>query len=347
MDVLSDVLRIVKLRSVVMFAVDSPTPWSIATPPAADVGRFLLPGSEHVFSFHLVAAGNIHYQLPGEQAQLAQRGDVLIFPHGDPHMLSTDPSLAPVLVGQVVPMVDPRELPVIVRLGDPQDAQPTVANDIAPASSAKVVCGFFGSDRRPFDSTFAGLPRVVHVRADTSPWHQAAVGFVMDESAQRSVGYSAVLERMGELLFIDAVRRHIDNLPSQGQGWLSAMADPMVSKALAAMHREPARPWTVSDVAEHIGTSRSVLAERFTDVLGESPIRYLTRWRLELAAAQLRQSTRSVSEIAYAVGYTSQAAFHRAFSRVFGATPGVWRRGPQAVATPAGEPQQHKPEPAV
>jgi AraC-like DNA-binding protein len=135
-----------------------------------------------------------------------------------------------------------------------------------------------------------------------------------------------VLAKLSELLFVEALRRYIELLPEQQRGWLAALGDRFVGRALALMHERPDRDWTVDELAAAVGLSRSSLAQRFTDYLGQPPIQYLTRWRLTIAAQRLRNEKTALARIAADSGYDSEAAFNRAFKRALGTTPAAWRR---------------------
>jgi transcriptional regulator GlxA family with amidase domain len=149
---------------------------------------------------------------------------------------------------------------------------------------------------------------------------------VVAESNQRRPGGEAVLERMSEMLFVEVLRRHVDSLPAEQTGWLAGMRDPAVGRVLSLLHERPADPWTLERLGEEAGMSRSSLHERFAHFIGQPPMQYLARWRMQLAAGLLRDTSRKVAEVALAVGYESEAAFSRAFKREVGLSPGAWRR---------------------
>jgi AraC-like DNA-binding protein len=197
---------------------------------------------------------------------------------------------------------------------------------------ARFVCGFLGCDARPFNPLLTALPRVIRVSDDANGTLAAYVRFALAESRVPRIGGQSVLGRLSELMFLHVVRRYLEGLPADKADWLAGLRDEPVGRALAALHRNPARAWTLQSLAREAGTSRSVLAERFSQFVGQPPIEYLTSWRMQLAANQLRSSTASVAEIANRVGYESEAAFSRAFKKAIGAPPSEWRRAPQVAA---------------
>jgi AraC-like DNA-binding protein len=211
--------------------------------------------------------------------------------------------------------------------------------DDAP-SSTTLVCGFIGIDVRPFNPLLATLPRMLHLPAkEGGEWSAQFVQFAAAESKNRRPGSEALLERLSEMMFVDAVRRHAERMPEQSTGWLAALRDRFVGRALALLHEKPAAPWTVDDLASRIGLSRSALAERFVELIGQPPMQYLTQWRMQVASRLLRDTQAPVASIALEVGYDSEAAFSRAFKRLTGVPPAAWRRSQaQAPAAAASAP---------
>ena len=197
----------------------------------------------------------------------------------------------------------------------------------------RFVCGYLALSRSAFRPLFDALPPVMVIHVGDGP----AAALLREllragvrESAAERPGAASTLAKLADLLFVEALRRYVDGLPPGGKGWLAGVRDPQVGKALALLHAEPSRAWTVDDLAHEVALSRSALAERFTSLVGEPPMQYLTRWRLALAAQTLRAGREAVIRIAERAGYESEAAFSRAFKREFGVPPASWRR-----ATPA------------
>src|SRR5262250_1806564 len=174
----------------------------------------------------------------------------------------------------------------------------------------------------------SGLPSVfkVNIRTDRAGhWLETSILHLVEESVSGRIGSDAMLAKLSEALFVDTLRRYVAGLPEQQRGWLAGMRDPIVGKSLGLLHSRIAHPWTIADLADEVGISRSALVERFTRYLSEPPMTYLTRWRLQLAARSLERTSRGVAEIAADVGYESEAAFNRAFKREFGLPPGRYR----------------------
>jgi AraC-like DNA-binding protein len=198
---------------------------------------------------------------------------------------------------------------------------------------ATLVCGFLGLDARPFNPLLAALPRVLQVPGSAlgpDSWVTTFMRAVVTESNQKRPGGEAVLERMSEMLFVEVLRRYVDSLPAEQTGWLAGMRDPAVGRALALLHASPAEAWTLERLSEQAGLSRSSLHDRFVHFIGQAPMQYLTRWRMQVAAGLLRDSNAKLIEVALDVGYESEAAFSRAFKRAVGVAPGAWRRGERA-----------------
>ena len=193
----------------------------------------------------------------------------------------------------------------------------------------RMVCGYLACDSSLFDTVLAALPRVMVVNMREGPgaqWLTSSIRFSISEAAGQRAGAGTVLAKLSELMFVEAIRRHIESLPPEQTGWLAGLRDRFVGKTLAMIHSKPAHPWTVEELAGAVGLSRSALADRFTALVGQPPMQYLTRWRLQLAANLLRAGTRNVASVAADVGYDSEAAFSRAFKRELGVAPAVWRR---------------------
>jgi AraC-like DNA-binding protein len=203
-----------------------------------------------------------------------------------------------------------------------------------------MVCGYLACDVSLYDTVLAALPRVMIVNMSDGPgaqWLTSSVQFSLTEAAGQRAGAGTVLAKLSELMFVEAIRRHIESLPPGQTGWLAGLRDRFVGKTLALIHSKPARAWTVDELAGAVGLSRSALAERFTGMVGQPPMQYLTRWRLQLAANLLSTGNRNVASVAADVGYDSEAAFSRAFKRALGTTPAAWRRA-RTHAKPAHVP---------
>jgi AraC-like DNA-binding protein len=319
MDPLSDVLRAVKLNGAYFYRVEAAAPWSVSTMAARDLVPRILPEAEHLISYHILLSGICWGGVEGEPQVRMQPGDVIVFPHGDPHLMS----------GAEGHRVDagrdgasPPRYPGTVFLG------PDAGRDTT------FVCGFLGCDVRPYNPLLASLPRRIHVPAAASGWLAHFPQQVVAESRMRRVGGETMLTRMAELMFVEVVRRYVEQLPPQHTGWLAGLMDAVVGPALSKLHERPAHPWTLAELARTIASSRTVLAERFSQIVGVPPMLYLTRWRLQLAAEQLSRGSAKVAAIGAQVGYESEAAFSRAFKRETGLSPSAWRRARDGGSLP-------------
>jgi AraC-like DNA-binding protein len=315
MDALSDVLRVVRLKGGVFLHAEFTAPWCIASQIApGDLGS-LLQGAEHLVLYHYVVAGRLAAQIPNGKLIEIEAGEVIIFPHNHAHLLGSHLDLTPVSIRQVV-RASPGGGLWIVRHG-------------GGGEETRIVCGFLGCDRFEGNPLVGALPAVL--RFDTrqggaAVWMKSSLEFAADEIAARRAGSETVLAKLSELLFVEALRRYVEGLPEQQTGWLAGLKDPFVSRALSLLHGRVAKEWTVDDLGREVGLSRSALADRFTRLIGEPPMRYLARWRIQVAAHQLRNSDTPLARIAEQVGYESEAAFNRAFKRSFGVPPASWRR---------------------
>lgn len=205
----------------------------------------------------------------------------------------------------------------------------------------RFVCGFLSCEPRLGEVFLAGLPRILRVpgaKEASGKWLEQSIRFSVDEVSGSDAGSGLVLAKLSEVLFVETLRRYISALPPDQTGWLAGARDPVIGQALALFHTEPAYPWTISNLARRVGLSRTRFAERFRHFLGESPMAYLTKWRLKLGAEILQSTEDSVAEVAAAVGYGSEATFNRAFKRGFDCPPARFRR--QRNAPAAQRPQQ-------
>jgi AraC-like DNA-binding protein len=319
-DPLSDVLRVVRLDGAYFFAVEAREPWCVEAAPAKDLTPRVLPGAEHLISYHILTTGRCFGGLLGEAPVALAPGDVIVFPHGDPHVMSSAPGLRmdPASYGST-----PARYPELLTLGN------------GGPVAATFVCGFLGCDRRPFNPLLATLPRRLHLPRLSSGWLQSFARQVVEESRARRVGADSVLTRLAELMFVEVLRRHIETLPPGQPGWLAGLRDTVVGRGLGLIHGAPAHPWTIDELARGAAMSRSAFADRFTALVGQPPMQYLAHWRMQLAAGRLATGTAKVAAIAEEVGYDSEAAFSRAFKRLMGVSPGLWRRAREGASQPA------------
>jgi len=337
-DVLSDLLRAVRLRGALFYYIDGADPWVAEAPPSREIIPAIMPGAEHMIEFHGVAKGACWAALVGEPPVRLEEGDVILFPQGDPHVMSSAPGLRGTGDGDLGVYFAPRppQLPFSLSMGE--QGVTTARLDGGGCDRATVVCGFLGCDAKPYNPLLASLPRVLHLpgAAEPASWVSHFLRSAVDESSRKRPGGEAVLERMSEMLFVEVLRRYVDGLPPGQTGWLAGMRDPGVGRALALMHGRPGEAWTLERLGDEAGLSRSVLHERFVHFIGQPPMQYLAQWRMQIAAARLRDTDARLIEIALDVGYESEAAFSRAFRRLVGAAPGAWRRAWRASAKERG-----------
>jgi AraC-like DNA-binding protein len=321
-DTLSDVLRAVRLSGAVYFAIDASAPWVVETPPACDLGPHLMPGVEHVIEYHVISAGSCWGGIPDEPPVRLATGDIIAFPQGDRHVISSAPGMRGHSDPAVLRMARTARLPLSVHLegGGPDRAQ--------------VICGFLGCDARPFNPLLAALPRMIHIPRSTTGDDvlEQFVRLALAESSGSRSGGDVVLARLSELMFVELVRRHVATLPPENSGWLGGLRDESVGRALGKLHDRPTHDWSLESLAHEVGMSRSVLAERFAHFVGVPPMQYLAQWRMQLCASLLSSTSLGLAEIAERVGYGSEAALSRAYKRWVGVAPADWRRGKRSEA---------------
>jgi len=324
-DILSDVLRSVRLRSAVFYHVSGEGDWAAVAPPSRDIARAVMPDADHVMEFHVVTRGECWAAIAGQAPLRLRLGDIFVLPQGDAHVVSSTPGLeADADVDSFFEMQrNQRPFRLHYAGGSVPQQNPEVATDLAPT---RIVCGFIGCDARPYNPLLATLPRLLHLPATASGRSEHFARLAAEESAARRPGADALLERLSEMMFVDAVRRYVDELPQESIGWLAGLRDRHVGRALGLLHEHPGASWTVDELSHRVGLSRSALHDRFVEMIGQPPIQYLTQWRMQCAARLLRETQATVASVALDVGYDSEAAFARAFKRTVGLPPAAWRR---------------------
>lgn len=277
----------------------------------------LHPGSERVTLFHVVAAGRCWISLVDGDRHWAEAGDVMVLPYGDQHRMGG---------------AEPAEcVPITAFLPEPPWDRFPVLSHGTPGTRTDIVCGFVHCEDPLFDPAVRALPPlfVVHPDEAAAAWVRASIDYAMTASGEST--------SIPALLLSEVIRIHLASAPVADSGWFAALRDPVLRPALALLHAEPGAKWTVGELASRCAVSRSLLATRFRQVLGRSPIQYLTEWRMQTAEELLRTTELSVSEVSRRVGYASEEAFSRAFKRARGAAPSVWRgRRLPAAGVPAG-----------
>ena len=320
MDALSEVLAAVRLTGAVFLEVELRAQFSYLTAPARKIADVLMPDADHVIPYHLITEGKCYARLvDGDPVEL-DAGDLILFPAGDRHVLAT--------VSDAALRLKPTDI-------TGESLQLLKRGDIAAfrkgggGKTTRIVCGFLACDKRLAEPILLSLPRLLKVSmrdGGTAAWVQSSIRHSVAESASSRPGSAMVLARLSEVLFAEAIRHYMDELPPGQSGWLAALRDRNIGRTLALLHEAPAYAWTVDELARKVGLSRSALGQRFSALIGVPPMQYLTRWRISLAAAQLRESNASIIRVATEVGYESEAAFNRAFKREFGLPPAAWRK---------------------
>lgn len=314
MDALSETLRVVNLSGAIFIHAHFTAPWCYESPPADQAAPFLEPRAERVIIFHLIAEGECHLEMAGAPAQCLSAGDVVLFPQGHAHRMSSRPGLKP---------ATPTQLDVLLT------RRPRHLNFGGGGTATRVVCGYLACDARMAQLLLAGLPAVVKVNvrgSDTGDWLVSSVRYALAEVRSPRPGADGLLSKLSEVLFIEVLRLYMHTQASTSTGWLAGVGDRIVGGAMRALHRDPARAWTLEELAREAGCSRSVLAERFQQRVGQSAMQYLAQWRMLLAAQMLRNSNSPLGVIAQEIGYQTDTAFSRAFRREYGQPPASWRR---------------------
>jgi AraC-like DNA-binding protein len=315
MDAFSEILSGVKLSGAVFFSAEFSAPWGLSAPASKVVAEQVAPSAAHLVLYHLLIDGIAFVEMEDGQSVALVPGDVVIFPHGDPHHMSSGKTARPPFPNYgITPKIKARDLSPLRAGGG--------------GTVSKFVCGYMTCDPHLSRPILNGLPPVFKVNVRTDPaghWLETSIMHLVDEAVSGRFGSEAMLAKLSEALFVDTLRRYVDALPEQQNGWLAGARDPVVGRSLALLHGRVAHPWTIADLADEVGISRSALVERFSRYLSEPPMAYLTRWRLQLAAESLQKTSRGVADIATDIGYQSEAAFSRAFRREFGQPPGRYR----------------------
>jgi AraC family transcriptional regulator, alkane utilization regulator len=314
-DVLAESLRAVRLTGSVFLDACFTAPFGIISPKRFDANS-PMAHLRHVSVFHLIAEGECNVELANGECTKVSAGDIILMPFADRHKFSNGRALEAPLAEDVV---RPGALKGIWTINHGGGGQET-----------RMVCGFLESSEFLLTPVFRTLPPLLVDRAEddqVSALIKSTVGQILALTENAAPGSELMLGRLMELLFVEVLRRYATRLPASAKGWFAALNDPLVGRAIQSVHADPARRWTVEELAREAGASRTVLAERCHQVMGQAPIEYITCWRMQLAAERIRAGGGSIAAIAADVGYDSEAAFNRAFKRVTGVTPGRWRDG--------------------
>lgn len=320
MDALSDLLRVLRFSGGVFLDATFRAPWCVYSQVTdEDCAPGAAPAS--LVAFHYVLDGRLQVRVGAEAPRDCRAGDLILIGRNDVHRLGSDLGLPPMRAESLIRKAHEHEL-----------AQ--IDFGAGEAVLSRFVCGYLATAVR-VHPLLEVLPRLLVTSVRHRPcaeWVESSFRYAARAYAQREPGAQEILARLSELLFVQAVREHIDSLPPEATGWLAALRDPPLARALAALHARVAHPWTTELLAEEALLSRSSFAERFTRTLGMPPMTYLTRWRMLTAAQRLTDTRASIAQIAAAVGYESESTFSRAFVREMGVSPGVYRRGARRAA---------------
>lgn len=314
MDALSETLRVVRLVGAIFINARFTAPWCYQSPRADVAAPLLEPGAEHVVIWHLITEGECFVEMADGPAVRLVAGDAVLFPAGDAHRMTSTPGLAPATGARLDAVLARRPRQLAYGGG---------------GARTKLVCGYLACDHRLARMLLAGLPPLLRVNvrgSNAGLWLEASVRYALSEARSPRPGGEGVLAKLAEVVFIEMLRLHMNEQGDGRTGWLAGVGDRIVGAALNEMHRRPAHPWTLEELARDSNTSRSVLAERFQLLVGSSPMQYLTQWRMLLAANLLSGSNAPLARIAEDVGYQTDTAFSRAFRREYGAPPATWRR---------------------
>ncbi len=342
MDVLSEVLRVIRLSGAVHLRAQFTRPWAIHSSPRGLAGRLKL-STDALTAFHICTEGSGFARIDQLPTIQIEAGDVVIFPRGDDHVMGCDSSLPPLPMRDIFPT--------------PSLEQVTDLKHGGGGQATRFICGFLHSDQQ-FGPLLDSLPPMMCVRSRNgaitfesisrtgarlhtvteqheAEWWQASLRYLVSEAATPGPGNRAVLARLAESLFMQALRWQTRHTADGNQGWLAGLHDPQVGRVLNLLHALPHRPWTVEELAKEAAVSRATLAKRFVELVGQSPIQYLAGWRMHLAQHMLREGALGIGEIAGRVGYESEAAFNRAFRRLVGAPPATWRQANETPIRPS------------
>jgi AraC-like DNA-binding protein len=320
MDALSETLRVVRLVGAIFIHGRFTAPWCYQSPHADTAAPLLEPNAERVVIFHMITEGECWVELDGQPPLRLSAGDAVIFPQGDAHRMASAPGLPPASGARLESVLSRR--PRLLAYG-------------GGGATTRLVCGYLACDARLARLLLQGLPPVVRVNvrgSNAGVWLEASLRYALAEARSPRPGGAGVLAKLAEVLFIEVLRMYMNEQAEGRTGWLAGVNDRIVGAALRALHAQPAQAWTIDALARCAGSSRSVLAERFQQLVGQAPMQYLTQWRMLLATNLLCRSNAPLSHIAEAVGYQTDTAFSRAFRREFGAPPAAWRRRQGAQA---------------
>ena len=314
MDALSQTLSVVRLVGAIFLHGRFTAPWCYQSPHADAAAPYLEPTAERVVIFHMITEGECWVELGNLPPMRLVAGDAVLFPQGDAHRMGSQPGLPPASGA---------------RLNEVLARRPRLLSYGGGGATTKLVCGYLACDARLARMLLTGLAPVVKVSvrgSNSGIWLEASLRYALAEARSPRPGGHGVLAKLAEVLFIEVLRIHMNEQADGRTGWLAGVNDRVVGAALRALHAEPARAWTLEELARVANSSRSVLAERFPQIVGQAPMQYLAQWRMLLASNLLVRSNAPLARIAEEVGYQTDTAFSRAFRREYGLPPATWRR---------------------
>jgi AraC-like DNA-binding protein len=312
-DALQGALERLRLEGAVFLRAEYREPWAYESLTGPETAKILRPDTDRVILFHVVATGTCWVSLADGERHWATRGDVIVLPYGDQHQMGGVMDADMVSISSILEMPPWQQMPVIRHGLD--------------GNQTDVVCGYLNSADPLFDPGLRAFPPVFVVRPSgaAAEWVQANIAYALQQTAATTPQPGIVMARLPVLLLVEVLRLHLASAPATQLGWIAALRDPVLQPAMASLHRAPEHKWTVAELAKSTAVSRSLLDERFREVLGRSPIRYLTEWRMHLAQDLLATTDLGIFTIARRVGYDAEEAFSRAFKRIVGRSPSVWR----------------------
>jgi AraC-like DNA-binding protein len=317
MDALSDVLRVAHLTGGVFLHAEFFAPWCIAARVGPEHCAPLLGRASHLIIYHYVVEGDLHIRIDGERGEglVIGAGELVLLPRNDLHLMGSDLSLPPVAGSDVI--------------HPPKEGGLFSIHHGGSGRRTRMVCGFLGTVSAEGNPVISSLPPLLKLnveRGGAAEWIRSTFQYAAEEVSIGRPGSETVLAKLSELLFVETVRRYAEALPDGQTGWFAGLREPYVARALALLHRDITRRWTVDDLGREVGLSRSALADRFVRLIGMPPMHYLANWRMQVATQKLRNTSAPLAQVAEIVGYDSEASFSRAFKKAFGAAPATWRR---------------------
>ncbi len=324
-DPIGEALHLLRLNGTLYCRAELTAPWGIVMPPL-----------EGLMMFHVVTVGRAWLEVDGMAPRLLEQGSLTLIPHGMGHTIrSHTKARAEALFDIPVELVTERY--EILRYGG--------GGELTHAT-----CGVVRFDHVAGQRLVALLPSVLHIDTsddETNQWLQSTLSLMAREASTLRPGGETVMTRLADILVVQAIRSWLEFAPEANRGWLGALRDPQVGRAILSIHRNPERDWSVASLASAVGMSRSAFSARFTELVGEPVMHYVTEWRMQLARSELQRTSEPLSQLILRLGYQSEAAFCRAFKRMFGVAPGSLRRNTESVNTSASASKLHRAEGAT